>query len=303
MFPALTYCSYEQINPDDCFGRLMVSSFDKIKAPLQHIKTYKTVDDLHRRYSGIGFKFRTIIDMANFENEIVDAQERNRINEIEPFDEFEAWYMKLKHYSISICSNYTQCLKLVSYPVELPTQRTFVNLKNDSVHCIRRYAHSIATDYDYIVLTGGVGHFPTTSLLKILRSTNCCYSLDVESCRNNRRYHTSHLLGNQIVILFGRFSPLMPLPCKMVNLNFSQIRTLSESIGYERWRHASCVAGNASEIYVFGGINLYTNKKFVKFFLMKFKYTNDLKFETIMNLGNSPPNRHSHSLKNIAVFT
>lgn len=49
-FSNVVFMTYEQINPDDGFGQVMMNHFDAIDSPLKSVEVYKTKEDQRKRF-------------------------------------------------------------------------------------------------------------------------------------------------------------------------------------------------------------------------------------------------------------
>jgi len=92
---------YEQIRPDDAFGRVMMRHFDKIQSPLQRIRDLSTIQKHTELFHGLGFEEVVGFDMNFFFTHYLDQEEKSRMMNLEPFDEFEEWHLKCSHYCIT----------------------------------------------------------------------------------------------------------------------------------------------------------------------------------------------------------
>ncbi|XP_064614438.1 tRNA wybutosine-synthesizing protein 4-like [Liolophura sinensis] len=104
-FGFATFVLYEQINPDDAFGQVMVNHFTKIGSPLQCIHTYPTQQSQLERFNQAGWERGEALDMNQFYRCLVTQEERRRICDLEPFDEYEEWHLKCAHYMVLCAYN------------------------------------------------------------------------------------------------------------------------------------------------------------------------------------------------------
>ena len=94
---------YEQTNPNDPFGRVMVENLKLRGCPLLGIAAYPTLQSHHRRYIDVaGFESVSIADMNDIYDNQIDKDEIKRIAKLELFDEFEEWRLMQAHYFIAV---------------------------------------------------------------------------------------------------------------------------------------------------------------------------------------------------------
>mmetsp|Transcript_15107 Transcript_15107/g.20848 ORF Transcript_15107/g.20848 Transcript_15107/m.20848 type:complete len:341 (-) Transcript_15107:134-1156(-) len=108
----LRYCSqlcdgpaafvlYEQINPDDAFGRQMCKNLENRGIFLPGLPAYPNLDAQKSRFLSAGWKKVEAADMHTIHHKRLDPVEIQRINKLEIFDEFEEWQLIQSHYCIA----------------------------------------------------------------------------------------------------------------------------------------------------------------------------------------------------------
>jgi tRNA wybutosine-synthesizing protein 4 len=95
---------YEQTNPNDAFGRVMVKSMQLRKCPFLGIHEYPDFASQKKRYLEVlKFDSLSIGDMNHIsDNFILVGEEKDRIAKLEIFDEFEEWRLMQNHYFIAV---------------------------------------------------------------------------------------------------------------------------------------------------------------------------------------------------------
>ncbi|KAI5054998.1 hypothetical protein GOP47_0030143 [Adiantum capillus-veneris] len=100
-FPNSIFVVYEQIHPDDGFGRQMLKNLEKRGCPLLGLHDTPTLEAKKRRFLDLGWQRAEALDMDVIYNQHIDAKDRRRIERLELFDEFEEWHILQEHYCIS----------------------------------------------------------------------------------------------------------------------------------------------------------------------------------------------------------
>ena len=95
---------FEQMLPDDGFGKVMCNHFMNIGGPLLTISAFPTLNQQMKRFSSKGFKNISASCLQLYYNNCVSPEEKYRINSLEVFDEFEGWYQMCLHYFL-LCAN------------------------------------------------------------------------------------------------------------------------------------------------------------------------------------------------------
>lgn len=96
---------YEQIRPDDAFGRQMVSNLLARGAPLRGLPSTPTLVAHEQRLSTCGWPQAWAIDMDTIYSKHLPPEDKKRIERLEMFDEFEEWHMIQEHYCVACGSN------------------------------------------------------------------------------------------------------------------------------------------------------------------------------------------------------
>ncbi|XP_048883425.1 tRNA wybutosine-synthesizing protein 4 isoform X2 [Brienomyrus brachyistius] len=104
LFPQSLFVMYEQICPHDPFGRVMQDHFLKLNSALHALIRYPDPAAQTLRFLDRGWEHCVCMDMNHFYLDLVPEKERNRVESLEPFDEFEEWHQKCSHYFILTAS-------------------------------------------------------------------------------------------------------------------------------------------------------------------------------------------------------
>jgi len=95
---------YEQCNPSDRFGKVMVENLMRRGCPLLSIHEYPTMESQNERYTQRGWDQCSLIDMNQVYSKYLDREDVARIQKIELMDEFEEWHLIQAHYFLLIAT-------------------------------------------------------------------------------------------------------------------------------------------------------------------------------------------------------
>ena len=165
---------YEQIRPWDAFANQMLNHFESIGAPVHSIFTYPEIDDQLGRLRESGFESAVACDMNQWWDALMSNQERNRIKLIEPFDEYEEWYLKCSHYFVGcgIKGSISSVSELNITKAHSPDSTSsspiaILNALLDAQHVptsINLWGHGLGMLHDgHCIIFGGYGLDPLTS--------------------------------------------------------------------------------------------------------------------------------------------
>jgi len=103
-FENVAILNYEMINPHDALGKVMVENVKARGCKLLGLQEIDTIEEEEKRFTNAGFTKVKGITMLEFYNKYADEGERQRIEKIEIFDEFEEWNMLQSHYCLVLGS-------------------------------------------------------------------------------------------------------------------------------------------------------------------------------------------------------
>jgi O-methyltransferase involved in polyketide biosynthesis len=89
---------YEQFNPSDPFGKVMVENLAGRGCPLLSIHEYPTLDAQRQRYLQRGWERCSLADMKEVYYKHIDRADVERIQKLELLDEFEEFHLIQQHY-------------------------------------------------------------------------------------------------------------------------------------------------------------------------------------------------------------
>lgn len=103
-FPCALFVAYDQIQPQDSFGRVMQASLRQKNSPLLGITACPDGEGLLRRARDQGMTYATFANFYDLSRHCIAGDERARVEALEPFDEVEEWSEMCEHYGITMAS-------------------------------------------------------------------------------------------------------------------------------------------------------------------------------------------------------
>ncbi|KAJ1121157.1 hypothetical protein NDU88_009284 [Pleurodeles waltl] len=323
-FQSACFVLYEQIHPEDPFGQVMQKHFCQLNSRLHALTQFPDREAQRKRFLDGGWEECAVLDMNEFYHRFISESERKRIEDLEPFDEFEEWHLKCSHYIILTASK--GGLARTSPPrgsagftvADTPETRGSILARECPMappHTgPRRFGHKSALlGPDVIISTGGFGeksgrHGRQRDIHTLIRQgrrwvTGCRHAS--EEHWDARLFHTMTWLPDSkcCLVLGGRLSPLHPcsgILCltweESAEGNTCRVAAGPPSPEEEpppRWRHSATevVFRGDSYIFVYGGRSPLNAQLEDWHFL----HSKKLKWEKIPVEGLVPEGRHSHS--------
>ena len=116
-FEEATCVIYEQVNPDDPFGRQMMINLHARGCPLHGI--IGSLEEQKTRMIQCGWQGAICSDMLTLFRKCISQFEISRINKLEMLDEEEEWNLLLQHYCITCAKNSRMGHELEDFAVDL----------------------------------------------------------------------------------------------------------------------------------------------------------------------------------------
>lgn len=92
---------YEQIKPDDAFGKMMIRNLKSRNIDLKGIHEFPDLEHQKKRFKDLGWQHAAAIDINTVHDQCVSKEEMARIAKLEMLDELEEWHMISAHYCIA----------------------------------------------------------------------------------------------------------------------------------------------------------------------------------------------------------
>lgn len=100
---------YEQVRPDDAFGKVMMENLRQRGCPLKGLVAHRSPEMQIDRFMNVAeFTHCECYDMNQIYYEILPKELINKIEKLEIFDEFEEWHIMSAHYAIVVAKNITK---------------------------------------------------------------------------------------------------------------------------------------------------------------------------------------------------
>jgi len=98
------FVTYEQILPNDPFGKTMKENLESRGCSLLGLDAYPDLESQKERFLKLGWKRHDAWDMNDVYKYYLPVDELKRVEKIELFDEYEEWHLIQGHYCISMAS-------------------------------------------------------------------------------------------------------------------------------------------------------------------------------------------------------
>lgn len=265
------YVGYEQINSFETnspFCQFMLSHFESMRAPLL---TFLTKQQQMTRFKDLGFDHIDVMDVQTFWNEVIDDDEKKRIDGLEPFDEFEEYQLLCNAYALTLA-------KFSGHDANgdihqqnerhTTTDTTISHVPLNKNLFFKRFGHcsTLSGDSSHILMFGGFGQSRDTSPTSKL-SDVVMFNLDDESlavCQvdygtapSSGRIYSQivHMRDNKYLLSGGRRSP-SELPFgdyMMTRIDDHKFILSVDDISINKtWRH-SVIRLDSGTLVKFGG--------------------------------------------------
>ncbi|NXN27632.1 TYW4 protein, partial [Nycticryphes semicollaris] len=328
-FSRVCFLLYEQMHPEDAFGRVMQQHFSQMNSTLHSLAQYPDCEAQQRRFFEEGWTECSVMDMNEFFTCCTPEDEQKRVQALEPFDEYEEWHLKCSHYFVLTASkgmepSWTPLLPNATVPRDGPLGTAgsipaAVCPTRSGISGLRRYGHrSVLIKPNVILTTGGFGeedgrHCRMRNFHVLIKQAGCWKAGSVRKESPDKRwderlYHTVSCLSNSLALVVGgRTSPSSPglgmlwlkfpetcsaLEPEDITLELVSVQPAAEPAAL-RWRHSTTEVTFKGEKYLF----LYGGRSALEPVLGDwcFLHTQDLSCAAIPVEGPRPEGRHSHS--------
>ncbi|XP_010136296.1 PREDICTED: tRNA wybutosine-synthesizing protein 4, partial [Buceros rhinoceros silvestris] len=306
-FSQACFLLYEQTRPGDPFGCVMQQHFSQLNSALHSLAQYPDCGAQRRRFLEKGWTECSVMDMNEFFTCCTPEDEQQRVQALEPFDEYEEWHLKCSHYFVLAASkgmepSWTPLLTDTTAPdCDSPVRvagsvTAAVCAKHSEIPGLRRYGHhSALIKPNMILTTGGFGeeegqHRRMRSFHVLIKHAGCWKAGSLKRRNPGKRwderlYHTVSCLSSGLALMIGGRTSPSSAGLGMSWLKFPETRHASEP--------GDITVELVSEQYLF----LYGGRSALKPVLGDwcFLRTQELSSAVIPVEGPVPEGRHSHS--------
>ncbi|KAK1212130.1 TYW4 protein, partial [Pygoscelis papua] len=329
-FSQACFLLYEQMHPEDPFGCVMQQHFSQLNSALHSLAQYPDCEAQQRRFFEKGWTECSIMDMNEFFTRCTPEDEQQRMQALEPFDEYEEWHLKCSHYFVLTASkgmesSWTPLLSNMTVPhcdgpVRMAGSITAVACATHSeIPGLRRYGHhSVLIKPNVILTTGGFGeedgqHCRMRNFHVLIKhagywKAGCVKKENPDKRWDERLYHTVSCLSSSLALVVGGRTSPSSAGLGMLWLKFPETSNASdpgdvtvELVSLQpaaepaalRWRHSTTEVIFKGEKYLF----LYGGRSAMEPVLgdWYFLHTQELSCTVIPVEGPVPESRHSHS--------
>lgn len=275
------FCLLEQILPQGPyhpFAKTMLGHFNKLSTPLGSVHKYPTISDQEQRFSAASWKSVKAISLwelwASSTLGFLTPKERQDLDHIEPFDEWEEFALFCGHYFLLFAENgTTSCSSLLSSTRDDHQSRQsstgssakLVFTEYPKNQGRRRFAaplvlRSSKRDQNLIGSFAGMGLNSRLNSLDVYSPSNGSPDLRVHRLHQSsssegpskRMCHTVTDMGDVSLLIGGRSSPDQALADCWLYYKWNNIWERVEDLPIARYRHSAVFIGNG-KVMIIGG--------------------------------------------------
>ena len=277
----LIYIGYEQIKLDKNipFSKVMLSHFESIGSPL---RTFLSPKEQIERFKNMNFQDIQVIDMFKYYNEILDSEEKQRINKLEMFDEFEEFDLLCSSYALTIARKFNQESNENKHFLseDIQNESDKQNVKSEFIqlpNVLHRFGQaSCSLNQNEILIYGGFGcevlddksnsnrihHKRLNNVVKLNFEDNKARILKCKTNKLENRMHSQLVwLNNNLLLLSGgRLSP-DKISCNsfihLISDDMFEVDQVNQQgdIPNNTYRHFITKIGKSNQLFQIGGRN------------------------------------------------
>ncbi|KAI7890654.1 S-adenosyl-L-methionine-dependent methyltransferase [Mucor mucedo] len=95
------FALYEQIHPDDAFGKMMIRNLKSRNIDLKGIHAFPDLIHQEKRFLDLGWQHAKAVDINTIHDKYLDRKEIARMARLEILDELEEWHLLSAHYCVA----------------------------------------------------------------------------------------------------------------------------------------------------------------------------------------------------------
>lgn len=253
--------------PDHPFAKTMLRHFNKLNTPLNSVLTYRKVSDQRDRYRSRGWNHVQASDLFQFWEKNITNEEKEFLNSVEAFDEWEEFILFCQHYVILYASNSNTPSPLLNAKVvEFPDLKKtsvphYISTKN-SPPAHKKFAAGCVFDDNSVLQNGGFTTKRTNNNIILSLDESQEFALEKEPFKERMCHELTKIGQNDFILTGGRLAPSAPLSdCwRLHNNNWSKLPDLPDP----RCRHVS-FSSSTGAVYIFGGSPVSASHPWLKF--------------------------------------
>lgn len=250
--------------PYQGFARTMLFHFSKLNSPLQSVSTYPTIPKQVARFQKAGYAVAEATDLMGFWRSLPEEL-RQKVEQIEAFDEMEEFIHFAQHYIILHATNSDFSLFKGAEKTEFNAEEVAISkefhLQQGNTDIERKFAAGATAEDGTILLNGGAS---ISRLNSTVFSTQEDHAPKVDDSKLSARLaHTLTQSRDGFLLIGGRHAPNKALSdCWTLRSNGENCEWIqTESLPSPRSRHSAFNVKD--DVFVYGGT--FTDDPFIKY--------------------------------------
>lgn len=245
----------------------MLRHFEKLNTPIKSVATYPTIQAQNDRFKQLRWSHVEVETLwsAWSSEKYLSLEGRRKLNEVEPFDEWEEFAIFGGHYCVVSARNVTvQTQNEKSYAdgssfleTKLPQLRTNVVFKEGVKSCQRRFGAPMTLDdpvgQQFVANTFGLGNTSRLRSLDLYGSSSTELELKPFGPPSRMCHAIVDLGVRGHILIGGRGSPSAPMKDCWIFDKSRKIWEKAEDLPTQLYRHTATRLGQSSLALVIGG--------------------------------------------------
>ncbi|KAK9460857.1 S-adenosyl-L-methionine-dependent methyltransferase [Lipomyces oligophaga] len=252
-----SFALLEQIipaGPAHPFASTMINHFNRLNTPIKSIYHYPTLHAQKLRFLDLGWNSAVSRDLLEVWVDDVSLETKKRISSIEPFDEWEEFYLFCQHYVFLVASTSTENIdeERVNLRNSHESQIAWTKVSHGTSRVQRKWAAAATLD-NTIISFGGLGSCTRLSTSCITAYEDELFEVQDYPTPSARMCAAmANLSSSKFLMCGGRNSPTAVLSDTWIlNLDSKQWQKAA-AMPFARHRHV-CATISSGKVIVFGG--------------------------------------------------
>lgn len=264
---AAEFCLLEQILPDGPghpFAMTMLQHFDKLSCPIKSVAKYPTIERQRERFRDRGWSAIEAQSLwsAWSGDFFLTPNDRQQLDQIEPFDEHEEFALFASHYLLlharslgDVSTNIPPALSASQVPIK---QFETTEAKLTGNHGLRRFGVAMEVKDHFgngsIINCLGLGNNNRLSSYDVyVRERTSRIHIEPRGGPSSRMCSTLTDIGHVALLAGGRSSPSKPLGDCWIFRKDTKVWDRTYDMPMPLYRHSACRLGTSSLVLVLGG--------------------------------------------------